>query len=159
MRLLKGADSTFNNQRLNRKSNLAPEKLEKLKHTFLNKAKAALEKEEKKGICPFKTLSTFEWTKKNGSLILAQNMVNGLSLSGNDDEVRSISEVNEVNQLFPAAHKGVEIRYETGRGRYAVASEDIAMGTTIVSEAPVAFALHPDKYGSNCQNCFAVIRY
>lgn len=72
-------------------------------------------------------------------------------------EFREI-ELKEPNPLFPATHRGVEIRYEEHRGRYAVASEDIPMGTTIVHDRPRLFYLYPEKWGTNCQNCFRVVR-
>jgi hypothetical protein len=39
-----------------------------------------------------------------------------------------------------------------------VASKDIDMGTIIIRETPLTFALNPDKYGTHCQHCFKMIR-
>ncbi len=39
----------------------------------------------------------------------------------------------------------VEIRYEQGRGRFAVAREDIPMGTTVMHEQPITYSLYPEK--------------
>jgi hypothetical protein len=47
------------------------------------------------------------------------------------------------SNTYPAAHKAVEILYEDQRGRFAVATEDIELGTTIVKEDPITYALHP----------------
>lgn len=47
------------------------------------------------------------------------------------------------SNTYPAAHKAVEILYEDHRGRFAVAAEDIELGTTIVKENPITYALHP----------------
>ena len=49
----------------------------------------------------------------------------------------------ESSPTFPCAHASIEIRYEEGRGRYAVAAKDIPLGTTLVKEQPITFALHP----------------
>ena len=67
-------------------------------------------------------------------------------------------ELKSPNPLFPATHQGVAIRYEEHRGRFAVATEDIPMGTTIVHERPRLFHLYPEKWGTNCQNCFKIVR-
>ena len=32
------------------------------------------------------------------------------------------------------------------------------VGTTLLRESPITYALHPEKYGTNCQHCFASIR-
>ena len=40
------------------------------------------------------------------------------------------------NPKFPSLHQGVTIRYDRGRGRHAVATEDIKCGTIILQEEP-----------------------
>jgi tetratricopeptide (TPR) repeat protein len=69
-----------------------------------------------------------------------------------------ICTIPEPNPVYPAAHAAVEIRYDPHFGRYAVATEDIPMGTPLINERPVTFALYAEKFGLNCQHCFKVIR-
>ena len=52
----------------------------------------------------------------------------------------------------------VSVRYEKGRGRYVEAGQDIPVGTTLLREAPISWALHPDRYGSHCQECLAQVK-
>ncbi len=54
-------------------------------------------------------------------------------------------EVLEPSPLYPAAHRAVEIRFEPGRGRFAVAADDIPMGTAVIHEQPVTYSLYPEK--------------
>lgn len=62
------------------------------------------------------------------------------------------------NEVFEGTHAAIEIRYEEGRGRFAVASEDIPMGTTLIRERPLTYTLNPDRFGTHCQHCFKPIR-
>ena len=64
--------------------------------------------------------------------------------------------VEERSATFESAHSAVEIRYEEGRGRFAVASKDIQLGTTLFREKPLTATLNPEKFGTNCQHCFNV---
>ena len=59
---------------------------------------------------------------------------------------------------FPALNECISIKYEAGRGRYAVANRDIPIGTLLVREQPMTWTLHDEKFGSNCQHCFANIK-
>jgi hypothetical protein len=49
----------------------------------------------------------------------------------------------EPSSTFPCFQSSIEIRYEEGRGRYAVAAKDIPLGTTLIKETPLSYALHP----------------
>jgi hypothetical protein len=49
----------------------------------------------------------------------------------------------ESSSTFPCFQSSIEIRYEEGRGRYAVAAKDIPLGTTLIKETPISYALHP----------------
>ncbi len=42
--------------------------------------------------------------------------------------------------------------------RFAVASKDIKIGTTIMRDTPIASVLDQDQFGTHCQHCFATIR-
>ena len=64
--------------------------------------------------------------------------------------------MEERSDIFESAHSAVEIRYEEGRGRFAVASKDIQLGTTLFREKPLTATLNPEKFGTNCQHCFNV---
>ena len=66
--------------------------------------------------------------------------------------------VEERNEFFESAHAAIEIRYEEGRGRFAVAAEDIDMGVTLFREKPLTYTLNPEKFGTHCQHCFQPIR-
>jgi len=67
------------------------------------------------------------------------------------------------SKTFPAAHKSVEIVYENQRGRFGVAVDDIDLGTTIIKEDPITYALHPVSFiesrkivsGTNCLVSFS----
>ena len=52
----------------------------------------------------------------------------------------------------------IDVKYQKGRGRFVVAAEDIPVGTTILRETPITWALHPDKYGTHCQDCMAQVK-
>ena len=45
-------------------------------------------------------------------------------------------------------------RYQENRGRYAVASRDIAVGEFLCVEEPAVSHMLPDYMGSNCTHCF-----
>ena len=66
--------------------------------------------------------------------------------------------VLEPSDMYDSTHAAVEIRYEEGRGRFAVASRDIEMGTPLFREKAQTYTLHPEKFGTNCQHCFKPIR-
>ena len=51
------------------------------------------------------------------------------------------------SEHFPVANESISVRYQKGRGRYVVAQDDIPVGTTLVVEQPVTWALHPDRFG------------
>ena len=67
-------------------------------------------------------------------------------------------EVDNPSDFLECAHSAVEIKYEPGRGRYAIASRDIEIGTTLFRESPITYTLNPEKFGTHCQNCFRAIR-
>lgn len=66
--------------------------------------------------------------------------------------------IDDRHEILESAHAAVEIRYAQGRGRYAVASRDIEIGTTLFREQPLTCTLHPDRFGTNCQHCFQPIK-
>ena len=66
--------------------------------------------------------------------------------------------MQERSEYYESAHAAVEIKYEEGRGRYAVAAQDIDLGTVLFREKPLTQTLHPEKFGTNCQHCFKTIR-
>lgn len=55
---------------------------------------------------------------------------------------------------MPNASSALTLASEDGAGRYFKAHQDIKPGQTLVSEAPYAACLLPDKFSSNCHNCF-----
>jgi len=52
----------------------------------------------------------------------------------------------------------ISIQYQKGRGRFAVAKKDIDVGRTILNEKPIAWTLHPDRFGSHCTECMKQIK-
>lgn len=50
--------------------------------------------------------------------------------------------------------KKISIKYESGKGRYATASEAIQSGETLVVEKPYAACLLPEMFGTHCHHCF-----
>lgn len=82
-----------------------------------------------------------------------EDLINYRQKSTEDIEI-----IKTPNPNFPSAHSAIEIRYEPDRGRFAIASDDIPMGTTLISEQPITFSLYAEKMGSNCLHCFKVIK-
>ena len=64
-----------------------------------------------------------------------------------DQQKGDILTVSKPSQRFPVANESISVRYQKGRGRYVVAQDDIPVGTTLVVEQPVTWALHPDRFG------------
>ena len=62
--------------------------------------------------------------------------------------------MEERNEFFESAHSAIEIRYEEGRGRFAVAARDVSVGEFICVENPIVSHMLPDFMGSNCTHCF-----
>ena len=63
-----------------------------------------------------------------------------------ENQKEDILTVSKSSQRFPVANESISVRYQKGRGRYVVAQEDISVGTTLVVEQPVTWALHPDRF-------------
>ena len=38
------------------------------------------------------------------------------------------------------------------------ASQEIPVGTTLLRESPITWALHPERFGSHCQDCLAQVK-
>ena len=43
------------------------------------------------------------------------------------------------------------------QGRFTVAREDIAAGTTLLVEEPLGWALEVEKFPTNCQHCLSPV--
>ena len=71
-----------------------------------------------------------------------------LKKTTSEQQKESILTVSSPSRKFPAASSAVRVRYQKGRGRFVVAAEDIPVGTTLVVEQPVTWALHPDRWGA-----------
>ena len=63
-----------------------------------------------------------------------------------EEKKEDILTVSKSSRRFPVANESISVRYQKGRGRYMVAEEDIPVGTTLVVEQPVTWALHPDRF-------------
>jgi len=70
----------------------------------------------------------------------------------------TILRIENKNTKFEAASSVMSVKYQKGRGRYVVASQDIPVGTTMVVEKPITWAIHPERYGTHCQECLAQIK-
>ena len=57
----------------------------------------------------------------------------------------TILRIENKNTKFEAASSVVSVKYQKGRGRYVVASQDIPVGTTMVVEKPITWAIHPER--------------
>ena len=66
--------------------------------------------------------------------------------------------IDDPSEFMESAHASVEIKYEPGRGRFAVAARDIEIGTTLFREIPLTYTLNPERFGTHCQNCFIPVR-
>ncbi len=65
-----------------------------------------------------------------------------------------LPKVSERNPSYPALANCLHFRHEAGRGRFAVATRDIAVGEFICVEKPLVSRILPEYAGSNCANCF-----
>ena len=81
-----------------------------------------------------------------------------LKKTSSELQKESILTVTSPSTKFPAASSAVRVRYQKGRGRFVVAAQDIPVGTTLVVEQPVTWALHPDRFGSHCQHCLGQVK-
>ena len=76
-----------------------------------------------------------------------QQVTNGEKAEDSKEEMKEdILTVSKSSRRFPVANESISVRYQKGRGRYMVAQEDIPVGTTLVVEQPVTWALHPDRF-------------
>ena len=70
-----------------------------------------------------------------------------------EQQKEDILTVSKSSLRFPVANESISVRYQKGRGRYVVAQEDIPVGTTLVVEQPVTWALHPDRFLDSSIEC------
>jgi len=61
------------------------------------------------------------------------------------------------NPKFPALHKSVTIKYDTRRGRHAMATEDIKCGTYLLYEEPTINFLWSEQLLTHCTYCFTPV--
>merc|ERR1719369_1750725 len=66
-----------------------------------------------------------------------------ITKSTNEKQKEIILKVETPNSKFPAASSLIDVRYQKGRGRFVVAAQDIPVGTTLMMEKPITWALHP----------------
>lgn len=59
------------------------------------------------------------------------------------------------NEKYPNSSKLVSIKQTQEAGRFAVASDHIDTGDTLVVEGPQTACLIPDMFSSHCHNCFS----
>jgi len=58
------------------------------------------------------------------------------------------------SERFPGASDAFDVRYAAERGRYGVASRDVAVGEVLLVEAPYVSVLSADAFQLRCYNCF-----
>jgi len=78
--------------------------------------------------------------------------------SSDDVSTEQILQIPDASPMYPAQSATVTFKYEKGRGRYAVAKTKIKAGTTLLNEKPIAWTLHPDKFGTHCAECMSLIK-
>lgn len=61
------------------------------------------------------------------------------------------------NPKFPSLHKSVTIKYDSKRGRHAVATDDIKCGTYILYEEPTISFLWSEQLLTHCTYCFTPV--
>ena len=49
--------------------------------------------------------------------------------------------------LYPALHRGLEVRFTPGQGRHVVAVQPVQAGTVLLVEEPLGWALEPGQAG------------
>lgn len=92
---------------------------------------------------------------EEGNLSEGQHLI---QKSSNEQQKDTILNVESSNTKFVAASSMINVKYQKGRGRFVVAAQDIPVGTTLVKEKPIAWALHPERYGTYCQECLGQIK-
>lgn len=65
-----------------------------------------------------------------------------------------LPKIKDKNMKYPAMSSAVAFKYQENRGRYGVASRDIAVGEFLCVEDPAVSHMLPDYMGSNCTHCF-----
>jgi len=62
-----------------------------------------------------------------------------------------------VNERFRGASDAFDVRYHQDKGRYGVASRDVAVGEVLLVETPYVSVLTADAYETRCYNCFTAV--
>jgi len=81
--------------------------------------------------------------------------VNSSATENDGGSVPAISGSN--NERFPGASDAFDVRYHQDRGRYGVASRDVAVGEVLLIETPYVSVLSADAYELRCYNCFRTV--
>jgi len=96
---------------------------------------------------------------------IKDDLENALLVTENGSELKTVvveSKPEKVpyfarNHKFPALHKSITIKYDSRRGRHAVATEDIKCGTYIAYEEPTISFLWSEQLLTHCTYCFAPV--
>ncbi|XP_018324993.1 SET and MYND domain-containing protein DDB_G0284059 [Agrilus planipennis] len=89
------------------------------------------------------------------SLKIAQNINCNKNVKSN----RNNPELNfPRNKKFNGAHSLVDFSEDVDQGRFAVAKEDLPVGTVVVEEKPFCSVLAKDYHTKNCQNCIKSVK-
>lgn len=86
--------------------------------------------------------------KKVKSVYNDPNVYIGVPVQG------EVPKLGEKNPRYPAITNNIEIRFEPGRGRFAVATRDISVGDVVCVEQPCISHILPEYLSSNCGHCF-----
>lgn len=81
--------------------------------------------------------------------------VNSSATEKDETSVPAIS--GSSNERFPGASDAFDVRYHQDRGRYGVASRDVAVGEVLLVETPYVSVLSADAYELRCYNCFRTV--
>jgi len=69
-----------------------------------------------------------------------------------------IRDVQTPHPNYPGMSKLAAVTYTPKRGRYVIATEDIPVGTVILSENPLSWSVEPDRTSTTCNFCMFPIR-
>jgi len=70
------------------------------------------------------------------------------------DESEDLPKIARTNPRFPAFSDAIDLKTESGRGRFGVTTRPVALGELLAVERPPVFFLHEETSGINCSHCF-----
>uniref|UniRef100_A0A1B6DV01 Uncharacterized protein n=1 Tax=Clastoptera arizonana TaxID=38151 RepID=A0A1B6DV01_9HEMI len=102
--------------------------------------------------------NTSDWKKKLDDKINFLDKLANPDISLTDSEEKHPIITDGLNLVLPNASSLIQAKSSATTGRYAVATNFIKTGDTLVVEPPFSACLLPDKFGSHCHHCFKRLR-